>query len=415
MRLLFVTWDGPGTSYHENLFIPLLGAATEPGDDVELLQFHWRSQERTQRVMRMARASGMSYRGHDVGRHRSPFRVPLAVLRGARLLRRALADPAYDVLLVRSVIPGAMLALARLGHRRGGTTIIYDADGLPADERADFGGWSRRGARYALFRWLERWSIRAADVVLTRTKEAATILVERTGVDRRKFVVVVNGRTAPDPHDLDDAAVGTRRTKLGVPVNAPFLVYAGSVGPQYMLDQMCEITASVARHLPDTHLGFFTSEQNHALVLEAVARHGIEHLVVRELPPAEVGAHLAAADAGFALRLPVLSQRAVAPVKLGEYLLSGLPAIVTSELQHADSGLEQVTLAVSSTGADDQSVVPWLLEHVLPHRNAIRDAAREVGRTYFSIERGAETYREALELASGDRPSASRNGPSQRS
>src|SRR5690606_35943047 len=52
-----------------------------------------------------------------------------------------------------------------------------------------------------------------------------------------------------------------------------------------------------------------------------------EFIVLKKVNSEEVPSYLNAADLGFALRQPKFSMQGVAPIKLGEYLLCGLPVI----------------------------------------------------------------------------------------
>src|SRR5690606_31076769 len=65
------------------------------------------------------------------------------------------------------------------------------------------------------------------------------------------------------------------------------------------------------------------------------------HIILKKVPVSEVSDYLNAADLGFGLRQPTYSMQGVAPIKLGEYLLTGLPVIAskgigdTTEILHA--------------------------------------------------------------------------------
>src|SRR5690606_14821514 len=54
----------------------------------------------------------------------------------------------------------------------------------------------------------------------------------------------------------------------------------------------------------------------------------------------EIPAWLSAADLAFAIRKPLPSMRGVAPIKLGEYLLMGLPTIASKGIGDSEELLE---------------------------------------------------------------------------
>lgn len=360
----------------------------------------------------------MTYKGIDIRRRLGRIGAVFAPAAGAWRLRRMTRVGSCDLLLARSIIPGAMALVALAGRRRSRRpAFVYDADGLPADERADFGGWKHTGVRYRVFRAIERAAVLRADVVLTRTRSAVSILAERSGRRRGDFLVVTNGRVAPEQSVFDDRSRSMVRQSLGVPQEAPLLVYAGSVGPQYLPDQMMAIASEVMSQNPGAHFAVFTSPMNHERIKELATEFGVPNLVVRSLAPDEVATHLAAGDVGLALRSPTRSQAAVAPIKIAEYLLSGLPVVYTLGIGDLD---EEMDPTISCGVEADRGVgdaANWITAVALPRRDELRAATRLHGEKTLSIERGAADYRVAFEraLQSAGRPNADRNGLSHRS
>lgn len=85
--------------------------------------------------------------------------------------------------------------------------------------------------------------MRQADTVLTRSVKASEILLARAGAGTKedKFNVVSNGR---DIELFNPGSSETRsgmREALGVSTDAPLLVYAGSIGPQYCATEMLRL------------------------------------------------------------------------------------------------------------------------------------------------------------------------------
>ena len=101
----------------------------------------------------------------------------------------------------------------------------------------------------------------------------------------------------------------------------------------------------------------------------------------------------------LAFRTASLSQQAVAPIKVGEYLLCGLPVLSTSGIGDLDDQLDATTgrLLGSLDDATLEAAAAWFTEEVLPARERYRAACRERGLEHFSLERSAEQYREAFD------------------
>lgn len=396
MTVLFVNWEGPNTRYLESLFLPILTRALREEDRLRILHFGWDQTDRETEAQRLVTEAGASLTVLPAWRRPLGPATLASVVRGGVAVAREVRRHRVDVVMPRSnLCAGMALAARRLGSS---FSLLYDADGFMADERVDFGGWSRTGAAYRLLRSFEDAAVAQADAVVTRTAWAVDVLAERVGQDvHEKAVVVSNGR------DEDVFAPGTEATRrqtreaLGVPLDAPLLVYAGSVGPQYRLDEALTFFAAVRHRRPDARFLLLTGEPDLARPLVEAADLGAGAVTVRRAAPSEVPGLLAAADVGLALREPYFSQKAVAPVKIGEYLLCGVPAVASFGIGEGEA-VEGAGFLVGE-GVQDwiEPATAWAVDHVLAHREAYRERARQRGVERFSLSRSVKEYRRAFD------------------
>jgi glycosyltransferase involved in cell wall biosynthesis len=400
VKLLFLTWDGPGTTYHETLFMPLLDAARRPGDTVEHVQLTWDADERTGRLERLAPSMGMTFRAWPVPRSGLRWLAPVVLLRLSIWTARRIRAGEVDTVLARSTLPAAATLLARrlAGDR---FDFVFDADGLEADEKVEFGAWSSRGPAYKLFAFIERTAVRRAAVVLVRTGRAATILQARAKVPASRFEVVSNGKDAAEYEPLTERERLQIRADLGVGNREPLLVYVGSIGPQYRLDLMVATVAKLLDRHPEARWLVITPEQHQKQVQAACANLPAGSVIILEAAPSAVPRYLAAADLGLAYRSPTRSQQAVAPIKVGEYLLCGVPVVSSRGVGDLDRlARERALLAVDDEDAPAR-VVTWLIDEIMVDREGYRDDARRLGMAEFSLERGADDYRRAFDRLAG--------------
>ena len=391
-RVLFVTWDGPQVSYLESLFVPIFERLNGLGIHFDVLQFRWGEPELTLRATRRCREAEIGYRAVIV-RRGIPVVAPFATaLLGSRDVKRAVEDFGSDLVMPRSLLP-ALAALAAGGSRL--RPMVHDADGLEADERVDFRGLSRANPVYRLLRMVERRAIADSRSVLVRTPEAAEILSRRASIGPERFRVVTNGRDPDLFHPPSPAQRREARAELGLPPDAPVLVYAGSIGPQYRMDKVAKAIAAVRRLAPDARLLLLTSEPSRAL--DVLERHDAEiarFTTALTVEPERVPFCLGAADAGLSFRSEAFSTRAIAPVKLGEYLLCGLPVIGTLA---AGARLDEEIVFSDRSGAD--AAAEWLVGKVLPNRETMAKRARTVGLGHFSINASVRDYAQAIAAA----------------
>lgn len=398
-RVLFVTWDGPQVAYLETLYMPVFERLVQQGHAVHVLQFTWAGALQRSNIKAVCEAGGATYRSAPVLRRPRALGGLLTAIAGAWQVRREIKRRRIDIVIPRSTLPALSTMLGRSGLPKVG--MLFDADGLPHDERVDFAGASQNSTSYRLLRDLEATAARKADVVLTRSSKAAEILLTRagagTGAD--KFLVVSNGR---DPSRFEPGNVETRnavRHELGVDVSAPLLVYAGSIGAQYCMQETIGVFSRVHARRPDARLLLLTGSPEEAM--RELAPHSAlgEACIVRRVAANDVPRHLAAADLGLALRRPGFSMQAVAPIKLGEYLLCGLPVLATRAIGDTEKWVPESAgrLLAGMSVLELDAAAAWFIDFVLPARDDFRQQARAAGLLHFDLASTVDSYARALQ------------------
>jgi len=398
MRVLFISWDGPHLTYLESLFVPIFAGLRDHGFEFDVLQFGWTDKAKASGAKAACERAGIGYRRVEIWRRPRPIGPFLSALVGGRQLIRAATDFGSDILMPRSIMPALVVMTAK---RTLPLPILYDADGLAADERVDFAGLSPRGATYRLLRQVEDRMVGVAKANIVRTCFAAEILAERSGAPRHRFFVAPNGR---DPFVFNPGEPRERqstRTELGVPESAPLIVYAGSIGGKYDTARIGAFAQAVQQLRPETRLLVITAEPEAAKARILGEAPGLKpHSIFMHAAPAEVGRYLAAGDLGTAFVKPTFSMRAAAAIKTSEYLLCGVPVVGAPAVGENSAAQSKGVFFDEAIG--DPDLARLFVEQVLPHRERFRAQAREVGIAEFSLDRSIDSYAAALKSAVQD-------------
>lgn len=398
-KILFVSWDGPAQNYMESLFFPLLSAAARGAGQVGVYQFTWADEAQAAQTARAAARYGLGYTRSDVMRSPRQLAVPAMIAYGAVRLVGEVDRGGWDTLMPRAIIPAAMCLLAM--RARPGLRLVFDADGLMADERVEFAGWRATGLQYRLFRDWEAQAVRRADRVIVRTTHARHILAARAGAGgfEDKIAVIPNAKDEALFRPLDAAQRAAVRAGRGIGADEPWLLYAGSLGPQYHPAAMVRLFELVHQRRADARLTLLSGMEDaaapHVARLSAAARARVE---VTRVVPDEVARLAGAADVGLSLREPSFSQRAVCPIKVAEYLLCGLPVVALAGVGDLDErlgGLSALRLLPDVSEASLERAADWIIE-ALRERDAQAAAAREAGLREFSLGRCANALREVM-------------------
>lgn len=390
-NLLFITWDGPQTSYMEGLFMPIFQEIAKQGDyQFHVVQFTWADDEKIAQTKAAADQMGITYTAWPVLRKPNvSVGSLLTVLSSAGKIKKYIRENNITIVMPRSTFPAMIVNQIKNKNFK----IIFDADGLPIEERIDFAGLKKESFQYKLMKSAETKMLKSADAVITRSQKAIDIHTAHIGESyRSKFSVVFNGRDknrfAYQPQLREEL-----RQELGLKDEMLF-VYAGSLGPQYCLNEMLEIFQAYA----EKRLAkFFILTGNTEFAEQNIPLELKTHVILKSVPAEKVSFYLNGGDVAFGLRKPTFSMQGVAPIKLGEYLLCGLPVIASKGIGDTEKILEnfeECYLYDHSIGLLPQiaHLKNFIEKAIFASRNNIAQKAQN----YFSLEAAAESYLKAM-------------------
>jgi glycosyltransferase involved in cell wall biosynthesis len=200
------------------------------------------------------------------------------------------------------------------------------------------------------------------------------------------------------------------RSELGV-ANKTVLCYVGTAARYQDIDDGFALfcAMAVSSRGPDlVHVLCLTPDVES--VRSSLSRVGIPNgaTTVRAVPQSSVAAYLTAADAGFLLRGNTEVNRVSVPVKLGEYLASGVPVVMSSLVEWNDVLLARspAALSVDWFGVSDavrERQVARVLTTLFRDRAGLRAEALSLAGRHFTwsaqLHRVRKTYRNALVAA----------------
>lgn len=389
-NVLFITWDGPDTQYLERLFLPIFHGLKQHGYVFHVLQFGWGSADKFEQRSFACRQLNIPYQSIKVSRSLGTLGPFSTAYLGKKAIKKAVINWDIDTLMPRSLMP-ALAVLSMPKADRDELNVIFDADGLAADERVDFAGVSSTSITYRLLRDIEMQMLCQADAVLTRTEAAKQVLLARAGsaLEPKSCYCISNGVDATSFVNVFNAFLKQPRSEF-------VLCYCGSIGPQYRLPEMLDIAVKIKKCVPNLKFKLFTPAiteiEKQLTIKNLVSETWIEY---RSLAATEVPYELVKCDLGFALREPKFSTQGVLPIKLGEYLLSGLPVIGTPNVGNTIE-LEGLGVFHSIEENDFAKTLDWILNEYIPNQRQWRQECHRAGMHYYDINSTVQQYAIAL-------------------
>ena len=290
---------------------------------------------------------------------------------------------------------GYLSALVGLKMKRQfGTRFLFDMRGFWADERLEGGSWRQTNpvlrAVYGYFKRQERafWQEADAMVSLTTAGERAIKSAERSAAPISVIPCCVDfALFKPSTKERRAEA----RKVLSINANDHVLGYIGSLGGNYMLDEMLDFFRAYRERFGPAKFLFVTQVPERE-IRTASDRKGIDpaDIVVRPASRQEVPLLMVAADHGIAFKQPGFSALACSPTKLGEMLALEIPVAT-------NAGVGDVEQVIAETGAGviirsfDNAAYARALDR-LDALSPDMEQWRQTTRQWFDLAAGIDRY-----------------------
>jgi len=356
-----------------------------------VIQFTWATPEKIALTKNAAQELNIIYNYRTISRKPTAILGNLITLcNGISFLKKYIKNNNIDIVMPRSTMPAIMVnQIEKLNIK-----ILFDADGLPLEERVDFSRLSKKSWTYKFFKYQEDQMLFNANGVITRSNKSIEIhIASNSKLERNKFSVVHNGRDSKVflPNKI---LRENRRDQLAISKETIVFVYCGSLGMQYGFDEMISIFCEYTKI--NSNAIFLILTTSIPFAKDRIPVELSEKCIVNSVPFEKIPSYLSVADIAFAIREPKFSMQGVAPIKLGEYLLMGIPTIASAGIGDTEQILKNIPNCYLFDHENENRILDAVEEIkglLLCNPLEIRNAAMN----YFTIEKSVESYLKAFE------------------
>lgn len=390
-KVLYLSYDGLTDPLGRAQILPYLVGLAERGHEISVISFEkpGRPQADWGAVRSICSAAGIDW--HPESYHARP--PILSTLRDVWRMRRSAGrlhrSKAFEIIHCRSYI-SALVGLRM--KRRHAVRFLFDMRGFYVDERIEMGLWRLGNPLFVLviafFRKRETEFFRSADAIVSLTHAAIPKLKAMSGAPITVIPCCVDFDQFSLPNK-DERALA--RHDLGISGGIPVLGYLGSVGSNYLLDEMFSAFAAFRKRKPGAKFLFLTPDSPDYL-RSVAARHSIlaDDLIIRSVSRADVPRLMPAADAGVSFIRTGVSKLACCPTKLGEMMALGMPLIVNGEIGDVEEIIRESRggVVVSKFDEDNLTKAVDALDTFGSSPEQIRSGARR----WFDLSDGVTAY-----------------------
>lgn len=384
-KILFITWDGGEVRYIENLFAPIFKQLQETYNyEFHIAQFTWANKKTIISRDQYLKNLGIHYLPISLNSNYMVTNILKAKYLSVGKLKKYIEYHSIGILMPRAVTSYFIIqGLINRGIYR----LIYDADGFPLEERVEFNGLSKTSYRYKFFKKVEKKGYNLANAIICRSSKAKAIIINHVGSDRDKIFCVNNGTLIP------------RKNNTFPERSSCHFIYAGSIGPQYMIKEMINMFLIVYSKIDYAKLTILTMQGEKARnLVHELALDSEELITIKSVPPELIYEELQKADIGISFRKRSYSMQGVAPIKVCEYLGAGLSVIFSPGVGDLDDTLRDKDFTYSydplSFKIDD--LTNWIIRQ---DNTSTRDKVLDFAHQVFPLDNTVSIYHQALQYS----------------
>ena len=261
--------------------------------------------------------------------------------------------------------------------------LLYSFE--PHSEYAvDNGMWSKNGLQYKIAHFLERRAAGFATVNISGTRFMQERLEQQWKVTGRYFKIP----TVADPlkFTFNQERRESTREKLGIRSDQWVLFYPGKFGSLYYYDETAWMYRWLRELEPRLHFLLVTPHEDEE-VLAIFDKAGVERKTysICHSDYADIHSYFFAADFAVIAVPPGPSKKFISNIKVGEYLCSGLPFLITRGVSEDYIYAEEQGVGVVVNDFNEQDIKaawPQIKKYLEMNPEKRRAHCREVGLDY---------------------------------
>jgi len=254
-------------------------------------------------------------------------------------------------------------------------TLVFQCQGALSHEVRDKGG-GRAYLKSLYLRYQEKRCFLNTDVLVSVSHQMSRWMQNTVG---RQADFVIPCCYDPLYFHYSSEHRRLKRELLGWEQDVPVIVYSGGTSHWQRIPDMVKLLSKVQCVLTELHILFLSKDVKALNSLVASSCLKSSQVEILNVPHSSVGEWLSAADIGLILRHDSILNNVSSPIKIAEYLASGLGIIATSGIGDYSKMIEQenagIVVGKELFGKDVDRVVNYI-KGILSGRNVREKSMR---------------------------------------
>lgn len=390
LNVLYISYDGVIDPLGQSQVLPYLTGLAKGGNEFTLISFEKKNRLKDKEKIKKLKAELSQNKIHwkALRYHKSPpvLSTLYDFLRGITICLFLIKKGQISFVHVRSYVPALMALLIK---KMFAILYIFDMRGFWVDERVEGNLWKANGILYKTAKYLEKRLLINAEKIIVLTQNMKTEIQNFDFLKNRSdFLSVI-------PTCVDLNRFDYKKSEINSPTLETFLVYSGSLGTVYLIDEMLRFYSYLKKVFPYMKFKILTHSPKE-LIHATSNKLGIqaENIIIKQVDYENMATELNKSNLGIAFYKPTYSAMGRAPTKLGEYLACGIPVIVNAGVGDLDGLIRKERIGVTVESFSDLSIQQAIadLKKLIEENDSLKERCKNVAKQYFSLDDGIKKY-----------------------
>lgn len=390
-RILYISYDGMTDPLGQSQVIPYLQGLVKIGHEITIVSFEKKERrEFEEEVKRILTLNKIDWIPLSYTKNPPVLSTLFDLVKLKRTVSQIIKKKEIHIVHCRSYLSALIGSWAK---KEFGTRFVFDMRGFWADERVEGGLWNQHNIMfkiiYSFFKKEEIKLLEEADHTITLTFKAKEIIHSWGGIKNNPVPISVIPCCVDldlfNPKNIKKEDSLKLRNKLKIAEDEFVLIYLGSVGTWYMLEEMLSFFQVLKEKKKNAKFLFVTKEPKE-LIEREVERKGIakDSIVITTATRNEVPVFLSISSASIYFIKPTFSKQGSSPTKHGEIVAMGKPIVTNSGV--GDWDLFQKSEMVNFVDSFSKSSFLSVVEKIVKREDG--DKVHKEGLDYFDLENG---------------------------
>ncbi|HMY22552.1 MAG TPA: glycosyltransferase [Chitinophagales bacterium] len=393
---LYISYDGMTDPLGQSQVIPYLIGLTKNGYHISLISCEKAENFALYQSKIATLLSENNIQWHPISYTKKPpiLSTLYDVFRIKKLATQLHHKHHFSIIHCRSYI-AALVGLQL--KKKLGLKFIFDMRGFWANERVDGNIWHLNNPIYKLvfnyFKKKEIEFLENADYTISLTHNAKEEILSWKNIKNNPIKIEVIPCCVDlqlfNKTQIQQEKLYTLQNELQIRQGDYVLLYLGSIGTWYMLDEMMEFF-SVLKQKKEHAKFLFVTKEEHVRIKQTAAKYRVEDaIIIRPGIREEIPYLIALCQLSIFFILPSYSKKASSPTKQGELMAMGIPIVCNTNVGDTDKvviDFKSGILVNAFTQAEYINAIEQI-DNKFDTAQIIKGA-----HDYFSLEKGVEKY-----------------------